>query len=387
MHYPDLSQRSGSRWPPACLLSLLALGAVSLLVPHDGLIKRNAAPADMPWFGSGLNSVFVLADGTWVITRSAYLDRRQRYEISPDGALRTFSDRSAFKIGVAEDASGGFSAGARTTQAGSSIGVKPSAEYYAWQSNLESHGGFAFLNPLPANEPAPPYSVTAAEVQLKLHAGEEPRTTGDEEVYYHDQTLPPAETGVSIRLNQRDRLVQFDLLPRHWFYEVADDIAFIDPHLYITTDRQRMLHKLRIDDDRAGLPMLHVECSVATGAPVSFSPRCQVGLDPRQHKLFLLRPDGSRFWFDPDTLAPLGGDQLPGVWEPEYAQFSLRPGPFSPYFGEPLSQRGYERLMQAAMLVFLASLLGLSLLWRPQWKSTSAVTTADSSSSEDSDDT
>jgi hypothetical protein len=382
--YPELHGGGLSRVVGAVVLVLLAIASLALLIPASGIVKRNRPPADMPWFGSGLNSVFVLADGTWIISRSTYVDRKQRYEISADGELQTFSDRGVFRIGLAEDVSGGFSPGARTTKAGQSlIAIKPSAEYYSWLSGLRHDGDHDFLNPLPTTDRPPPYTVSAQEVQLTLHPGDKPSTTsaGDATAYYHDQVLTPPKTGVAVRLNQRVRLMEFLILPGHWYFDIADDAAFIDPYLYITTDRQRMLHKLRIEDPPGQLPEMLVERSALTGVPQSSSPHCQIGLDPRQGRLFLLRPEGDRFWFDPDTLEPAGQDKLPGNWEPEYAQLSQFPGPFSPYFGTPLSERGYNRLMQAAMLVFLASLLGLSLLWRPRWKSTSAATTADSSSS------
>ena len=42
---------------------------------------------------------------------------------------------------------------------------------------------------------------------------------------------------------------------------------------------------------------------------------------------------------------------------------------FSPYsVPVPLSHRTYDRIMQAAMILLLGSLLGLGWLWKPRWK-------------------
>jgi hypothetical protein len=382
--YPLWPQRGLSRATVGIALGLLAVLCLTLLLPLELVIKRNQPPLDLPWFGLGLNSVYILEDGKWIIIRSAYLDRQRRYELEPDGRLRTDRDPGVFTGGLAADVSGGFSPGARMTKLGrSAISIKPGQPYRAWMFSLRSDGDYAYLNPLPADDPLTPLTVTARTVPLLSADRADPKPGTTDPPRIKDEALRSPASGIAVHLNQRTRIEQFVILPGHWFFDISDDVAYIDPYLYFTTDRQRMLHRLRFDEPPGGHAQLTIDRSVPLDIPVDTENSCRIGMDPIRNELFLLRSDGTRYWFDPASLKRTGEDQLPGVWEAEYAQLSLMPGGFNPYayYGTPLSRRNYERLMQGAMLVFLASLLGLSMLWRPRWNSTSAAATADSSSS------
>jgi hypothetical protein len=366
------------------LLGLAAVAAACLAVlqgwPGTPL-KRNLPPSDLPWQGYGIRKLTVGPDGAWHILRAGYVDRQRRLEVSPGGALTAFHDDNLASREV--DASGGFDVVERTTDLGSVISVKPSRAYYKWLKDLRRGGDKQLLNPLP--DPASDAGArpgTRAVLQEWMPEVEHPGQPT------HVDLPAPPDTGVAVWLNPHNKLAFFSLLPGHWYFsDVADCAAFKDDKLWLTMDRQRNLYRLRIDEPGGAPPEITLEAGVPLDLPGLATHAGRLGLDPRRGQLFLVRPDGQRYWFDPQTLMPTGSDALPGDWVPEYAEFDLRAGGYNAYMGTPLSRAQYDALMQGTMVVFLASLLGLAMLWRPQWKSTLAPTTADSGSSASSENT
>lgn len=356
-----------------CLLTPLLVAALAILLgPRNGLLKLNAPPTDRPWADLGLSGLFVAPDGTWNITRQQYADRQQRYELSPEGSLTTYTGG----MYRGDDVSGGTRLRPYITPAGNTATINPAPPYYAWLRSLRpgGNGDKDFRNELPkelpSSEPVPARRLA-------------PRVEGLPHRIGTDSEYLEKESYVQIKFSNFQSSREARVLPGHWFYDVFDDMAAIDSTIWLTTDKQRMLHRLRLIEDDPDHPLVAVERS----AMLPFDPtshNCRIGLDPLRQELFILLSNGMRYWFDPVTLEPHDSEQLPGVWEREYASWDIRPGKYSQYIGAPLTEAQYDRIMRAAMLVFLASLLGLALLWRPQWKSTSAATTADSSSNADS---
>lgn len=368
------------KWPrfaAACLLGLLALSSGVLLTePPRGPLKRPSSEPDMPWRGHGLSEVYISSEGTWTITRRGYADREARYTITADGSLSTVYDRSLPYQG--EDVSGAFNDAWQGVAEGTSLRVtsRRGTGYRDWLGAMRKERLENYLNPLPgeAAETAEP----AAEPENTTDGSSPDSAAGqmDTAALNTRELLDRAYSAVTVVFNMRDELVDIEVLDDHWFFLVYDAACFADPYIYLTTDRQRMLHKLRVDQG-SELPRIELLSSSKLDlGPEIPSRRCRVVRDP-QRGICILQSNGMRYWFDPDTLEAAGSDKLPGVWEPEYAAFDLRPGRHSHFLGEPLTKAQYNRVMRAIMLVFLVSLLGLAMLWRPQWKSTSALTTAD----------
>jgi hypothetical protein len=349
---------------------LLAIASSLLLSGRSGLIKRNQPPADRPWADYGLTGVYITDKGTWTIARRQYADRQTRYVFEPEGAFTTSSGSTTYQ---GQDVSGGNTP--HYTPAGNTVTVNPAPPYYAWMRSLRSTGGDArYLNDLPAQPP------DTAPVDSSLFA---PRSSVGQGAS-KDTTYLGEPSFIQVKIgNPASALRVAHVLPGHWFYDIYDDMSSVDGTLWLTSDNQRMLHRLQVIETDPEHPQIAVQASV----PLPFEPtwhNCRIGVDPLREQLYILLADGRRYWFDPLNLELIESEQLPGVWEMEYASWSTRPGPYSPYLGSPLTKLQHDRILRSAMLVFLASLLGLALLWRPQWKSTSAATTADSSSSADS---
>jgi hypothetical protein len=368
---PGIRAPGGPEWRLAHALALLFVALCCALVllapPESGILKRNLPTPDMPWEGFGIAEVYITPAGNWLISRREYVDRVPRYQINPNSTYVPL--RESITPYRDADVSGSFSSNRQVTPAGSTLRItsRRGTGYRLWMQLMRDDPRLAdYLNPLPGGQPA----EAAAEVPfvgpLRLKQRE---------------LLDAMPSGITVIFNQHEQIVPVTVLPGHWLYEVYDSACYVDPYVYVTTDRQRVLHKLRLTD-HGDTTAVSVERSVELAAhgAAPASSRCRLVHDPRRG-ICILRTDGSVEVYDPQTLEHSASEQLPGVWEIEYAAYDLRPGTYNPQLGTPLTRRQYERAMQGLMLGFLASLLGLALLWRPQWKSTSAATTADSSSS------
>jgi len=313
----------------------------------------------MPWVGTTLSTVFISQDGAWEINRNGYADRMSRYVISPTGRLTRFADTSGSYLD--KDVSGVEHGGSKMMKSRNYVDVKlrPMSPYIAWRKALRATEDYPDAISADGN-------TSFTESADRFIAG------------YNDYVLvctfgvPPYEL--------------HEVLQGHHYFPVFDSWAYIDPYLWITTDRVSHLSRIYVSD-REGEMRVAEDVSVPIDLGVPIERDCTVGIDPLNHQLFIVLATGDRFWFDPDTLGRLDRDMLPGCWAPEYASLgNMRPG-YNFDLGWPLTQRGYERLMRVLMLVFLLSLLYLAVQWRQAWRYIAGATTVDSSLNDRSSNT
>jgi len=366
------------------LLLLLAALAVSCIWQLAGLpgarIQKYVPAADMPWSERGLDFIYIDAEGNWILNRVGYADRMSDYEITPNGVLTRHADKNY--EGNTTDISGIPHGGTPVLSWGAKVKVRPSYTYFKWTDRLKREANVTYGEPAappvpegaaPAKreEPVQPSLSLARHlpwyVQIADRMMEAPGSAVPIEVY-----LNRAET-----LEGRSHIVP--VLEGHHYFPVFDSWALVEPDLWLTTDRLRYLHRLRVtqagEDAKVAL-----ELSVPLKLEMQAERSCVLGKDPKRQLLFILLATGDRFWFDPQTLAPAGRDKLPGDWRLEYGEVGYSGPNYKLEQGWPLSEDGYQRVQGALMVVLLASLLGLTLLGRRAWKSTSATTTADTSS-------
>jgi hypothetical protein len=355
----------------------------------------------MPWsHGYGLSEVYISSDGTWTITRREYVDRKQRYTITARGELITQAQSERPYSG--EDVSGTFNENWVGVKDGTTLRVtsRRKSAYWEWLSAMQRERLEDYENPLPAldqvrDEPAlssqaaPDHDDQKAAAQVtdsedkpgsdSLEDAAVPvldspdtssltaPTTSQETRLAKQATremLDNHYTAVSVVFNMRNQLIDIEILRDHWFFHVYDAACFVDPYLYLTTDRQRVLHRCLIDQSEQLPRVERIHSVVLAPWPRQPDRRCRLVHDPLRG-LCILQPDGTRHWFDSETLQQLGSDKLPGNWEPEYASFDLRPGYHNAFLGHALTKAQYERCMRGILLTFLACLLGLVSIWRP----------------------
>lgn len=382
--------------PPLLLLAVLAVFCIWQLAGLPGtLLKKFAPPADMPWSGRGFRLVYIDKDGDWVLNRVGYADRMMRYEVSPNGTLTRFADQS-FE-GSTTDISGIPHGGTPVLSWGAKVKVKGSAAFHLWTQRVKRAAHMDYGPPLP--EPSADSAVEGgaasgaqaqqAETQDSTGAPLEPGLSltrhlpwyvqlADQMMQDHASAVP-IDVYLNLAATPAEREHTVALLIGHHYFPVFDSWALVEPYLWLSTDRLKYLHKVHVTqagDDAVLIP----EKSVPLDLGVQVDRSTVMGVDPERKLLFILLATGDRFWFDPQTLDPAGHDKLPGDWRYEYGE--IMDGPrYSLYRGLPLSEGGYQRIMGGLMLVLLAALIGLTLLGRHIWKSTSATTTAASSSS------
>jgi len=203
-----------------------------------------------------------------------------------------------------------------------------------------------------------------------------PRSFSDDPLFDN-----PDQSQTSIEISDKPTPV----LPGRHYFPIYDSACVIDPNLWMTTDRITQLHHLRATD-AAGENPKEVQIEVKELKSVNLSiPGVEgqdsvLGHDPIRKEIFLLLTDGRRFWFDPQTLAPTGEEQLAGYWKREVASVGHPLGRYGLRTGAALTESGYRRFMSLVVVVFLGSLLWLAWHWRTPWKFTSEATTGDSSS-------
>lgn len=382
------------RLPPRLamlLCSALALAALWQLGSFPGSqIRKFDPPVDMPWSGRGLGHIYIDAEGNWVINRTGYADRYKRYAISASGTLtRT---REANFIGAESDISGISHGGTPVLSWGAKLKVKASISYREWVTRYRDEHKPDQAKGEPGTDPEKEIGATgrdiapaAQDVPLRSHLptyvrlADEAMRSGDS--YIPIEVMPERATSESDK--RRVDLV----LKGHHYFPVFDSWAFIEPDLWLTSDRLRYLHHLRVEPDGKSAKVL-VEKSVPLDLGAAIVDRSAVaGVDPVAKQLFIVLASGERFWFDPQSLAMTKTEKLPGVWEFEYAEIGYTGKGYSFYRGSPLTKNAYERIIGGLMVVFLGSLLGLGLAWRSTWRSTAEATTEASASNNSSSST
>ncbi len=365
------ASRQGRQRSLVWVASLLALSAAWQLLGLPGaLIKRYEPPADMPWFGFGLAGVFVEQDGRWVIHREGYADRMRKYQISPAGLLSRFEESGVYDQNL--DTSGSKGRGTQLP-GGGVLNVKPSRHYYDWLQQVRNGNG---EDPAAASssgnrgagqagaqrtEPLPGYAKSVAEVAA-------------------------AEPYVILRVYKDDRPQLYRVLSGYHYYPVFDSACYVAPWLWLTTDRLKFIHRIYVDDS-AGPSVIRVESTLPFDAGQAVDRDTSMGFDQRRNQLFILLSDGRRFWLDPQTLKLERQDQLPGVWQAEYACLGDARADYNFERGYPLTKGQYQLLMRSLVVVFLGSLLYLAVRWRYAWKFIAAATTEASSLSSKSSST
>jgi len=329
---------------------LVVLSGWQLFGLPGTLVKKYSPPYDMPWYGWGLRGVFIKPDGNWVIHRTGYADRMSKYELTADGKLQRFEDTGG--IFTEKDVSGTYHGGSKIMDSRNYVQVLFHRPYIDWLRSLR-----------------------------------EPETD-DDEFYIEkaDEYIGANEGYITVRTFGVIADEKHRVLAGHHFFPVFDSWGYVDPHLWLTSDRVRYLHRLYASD-RDGEVRVTAEQTVALKLKEEAQRGCTVGFDPFRDQVFLVTASGQRYWFNPQSLASAGQDQLPGCWLPEHAEIgNLRPG-YNFDLGVPLTHAGYERLMRVLMIVFLLSLVWRAIQWRMAWKYTLAATTAGSSSDAKSSNT
>lgn len=341
--------------------ALLLLSAWQLFDLPGAPVRRVEQPLDLPWFGFGLQGGFIEPDGTWIINREGYADRQKRYVIHPDGELEKQRGSGIFE---GEDVSGSYRGVGVLMAERSALRLRAGAGYYRWQEQLRRQA-------LEQQEPG-------------RRGGDAGRATGQGvPAFFTPEGLPPAEFGpmnVIVKITQAQKELDFPILNDRSYFGVYDSACFIDPDLWLTSGHLRQIHRV-LASDAGGRIRVRELASVELNIENVPDYDSLLLHDPRRGQLALLLSDGRRFWFDPATLELAGQDRLPGYWKREYASYGSRLGRYGLRTGFGLSEAGYQRLLRALMLVFLASLLWLAWLWRGPWKYTLAATTGDSGSS------
>jgi hypothetical protein len=314
-------------------------------------------PEDVQGFGVGLRGVFVQPDGTWIIRRANYADRMGRYEIDPAGNLTAFAG-SLREDGPNQELLNPLGKGYHDIYlpGGQTLKVQPSRQYHIQRRAYRD----AHVAPLPTLPTPPPVGTEPANAAV-LEGWKEPY--------------------VKVMVYGEELLVH-PILPDRTFFMIIDSWYFDHPDLWLTTNQLRELHHVRATV-KDGAVVVKVIKSIPLQLPVKPEFDTAIGLDPQRNLLYILLPTGERFWFDPQSLEARGQDKLPGVWEREYGQVSLqlarREFPqYSQAGGWPLTEEGYLRLMRVLTVIFIGSLLWLTLELIGTWKFTSARTTADS---------
>ncbi|GEM_PF-1859442 len=378
VYKPESSRRTArlARIVTATVFVLLA-GWQVLNLPGS-LVKRNEAPPDLTGKAYGIHDIFVEADGKWTIQREGYLDRMRTYVISPKGKLRREQEKLSKFEGV--DYSGVSHGSYKVMEGGSLLDVKASKRFY---DDLKA------LRPADAEPRTAEGSQVAHEIGRPARGeGDAPRFTPpgyiDDEPGL-DAVAARSEEQLAVKVetyyqHKQDNHLITEILPGHFYYPSLDSYAYADPYLWLTSSGQSYLHVLHVTD-RDGPPEFTALAQVELSTRARLQRDCTVGFDPAREQLFIVLNNGNRLWYDPLELTQLGEDQLPGVWQPEYATLSLASRQYVHEQGWPLSEAAWRRLMGVLMVVFLASLLILANEGRRSWKFTAAATTADSSSS------
>lgn len=340
-------------------LSLLLSGWQLFGLPGAPIAKVEA-PRDLPWYGFGFQGGFIEPDGTWVLNRDGYADRKKRYVIKPGGSLEASRESGIFQ---GDDISGSYRGAGVLMARRSALRVKSAPGYYEWMSQQRD---LAVTNKRAARPRAadPPVERSAAH-------------------FADNADRAQAEFGpmsVIVSITTANDVLAFPVLSHESYFSVFDSACFTDPNLWITTGHLKALHRIHASD-AADRPAVKELATVKLDIPAAPDFDSLLLHDPLLKRLALLLPDGRRYWFDPESLELLGQDKLPGRWEREYASFGSTLGRYGLRTGFGMTEAQYKLAMRSLMLVFLASLLWLAWQWRAPWKYTLAATTADSSSS------
>lgn len=365
----------------AGLLTLLC--AWQLFGLPGAVLKKLRIPEDMPTFGFGLAGVNIKPDGTWVIRREAYADRMGRYEISPDGLLT-----KQRQTGLSEEPNviGTLGRMPVKMEGRAYLQVRPSQAYFDGQQELRrkfekksgrSIGGKEPLDRLEHSqlgEPPPPAKLVGQAAKTPLYV-----------------LLNISQVNSSVPENRLPETVssvgdyEYHVLDGHQFYRSIDSAAYRAPDLWLTTDRGKLLHRLKVSETEGGI-LVGVLKTVETGFTPLPENSIRLGREPSSGRLFIVRPSGERDWYDPESLALLAEEKLPGDWEREFGAITLAPETgrdylnYSTYGGWALTEAAYKRIQRGLLLVMLGGLLVLVCLWRTPWRFISAATTAASSS-------
>lgn len=351
----------------AMLLAWLGVcvAAWQLLGLPGALVKRYIPPADMPWYGFGLAGVFVEQDGRWVIHREGYADRKRKYQLSPAGALSRFTESDVYDQN--RNTAGSKGRGVQLP-GGGVLNVKPSRHYYDWLQYMRSGKG-----------------ERQAESALRGAPGTAVQTGPARPAQLPGYGASPAEIAagtpyVILRVYKDDKPHLYRVLSGHHYFPVYDSVCYVAPWLWLTTDRLRYIHRIYLDDSSGQVELREAGTQVLDpGARIDRD--TSLGLDRRQGRLFILLSGGQRCWFDPRTLQLLSRDQLPGVWEAEYACLGDPRRDYNFERGYPITKAQYQLLMRSLVIVFLGCLLYLAVRWRHAWNFIAAATTEASSSS------
>ena len=374
------------------------------------LIRRNIAPPDLSGKAWGLRELWIEDNGTWSIKREGYADRRGLYKLTPEDQL--WREDEAPLLYEPYDWSGIAHGSPKIMQGGYLLDVKASPRYWELVRGMRRAEDEPKLprpeaaTAEPDGEEAPAESVNGdAPVET---AEEEPTTAttpsgynlplpsfGDDlaaAVAAMDPAEPPAgdapahedKSYVPLEIYHMQHEGHSEhILPGSEYYPSMDSWAYVYPNLWLTTNNQQWLHRVpvTVEEDEVVIgEAVSVELDTTGRLPMD----CVVGWDRGRDALFILRADGFRRWYDPVTLARTGSDELPGVWQQEYATLNAGPVQFVYDSGYPLTRDGYRRLMRVLMVIFLGSLLAIAILGSVIWRSTSAATTAATGSSDSS---
>jgi hypothetical protein len=359
---PARQRRDTSVWRVVAALCCLLSGWQFFGLPGSP-IRVIKVPEDLPWFGFGMQGVFIEPSGDLIIHREGYADRMKKYIYKANGALQKHRGSSVYQ---GEDVSGSYRGVGVLMSKSSALRLRSGPGYHKWQEALrndvlkKAKGKTAPSDDALPDDPAVPAS---------------PRFFPDQEPDGKDY----GPMNVTVKITNSQGLHDFPILTSYNYFSVFDSACVADPDLWLTSGHLKHLHHVYASDAGARVDVHELLTKdLAIPDPPDFD--SALLLDPLSGRLELLLSDGRRYWFDPQSLDPLGEDKLEGYWEREYASAGNVLGRFGLRTGFGFSKSGHDRVMRALMIVFLASLLGLAWMWRTPWKYTSATTTADTSS-------
>src|SRR5690606_30832311 len=100
---------------------------------------------DSPWSPHGVKGMFIEDDGTMTIHRYGYLDRNDKYVISPEGNLRKYKETNGMFAG--RDISGSQRSDSKILIDGILVQVRMNDLYYEWRRHLRDGLVSSDLNP------------------------------------------------------------------------------------------------------------------------------------------------------------------------------------------------------------------------------------------------
>jgi len=393
------SRRPANRalWLVAALVLAVFTGWNVFHLPL-GLVRRNIAPPDLYGKAWGLRELWIDEAGNWTIKREGFADRRELYKLTDGDQL--WREDEAPLIYEPMDHSGIAHGSPKNMVEGFMLDVKASPAYWDMVRGvrrdrdqprsqvLETDTSQTLPKPAFPGDPEPYYPLpTVTEDEQGIYGLPFINTPATMAGAAAEATVEESRSYVPLQIYHiQNEGRQERILPGCEYYPSMDSWAYVYPDLWLTTNNQQWLHHVRV---------AVTEGSVTLTEPVStqldlegrLPTDCAVGYDPVRDSVFILRADGLRRWFDPGSLEPTGSDTLPGVWKQEYATIAAGNTDYVYDRGLALTKPAYKRLMRVLMVLFLASLLVLATVGRKAWKSTSAATTADTSSSEPSSTT